>query len=492
MRKTKKLSIMLTALLIFSLIAGCGSGQEDAQTAGGGTGDTVTVTFYDSDGTTVLKTEEIDTGTTAENYTPEKEGYTFSGWYATPQLTHEFDFMAAITEDTSVFAGFTQFAEDTREFAILGNGTSPILLASNWGAEIHDEHKMTKAADSNAYTITLDLYEGDEFQFAIDSSWSCQRGYGYLSEIEKDGVSYFANSGALGDASVKRSNIKVAVAGNYTFTLTTHPADDTYETDNANYTEEGKENFNINAYDTIEWVYNGEPKEAAAELTTSYYIKGAGITNWQDKYTEQTGFTEAEGIHTLSIILKEGEEFLFTSLVKAGETAAVGTEYVRFSNLDEASQALFDATDSYNMIAKADGLYTFTYDPASAVLTAEADTEQFLPDYEYYMKGSYGGTEWGTEGNADYRLVEKEAGSYVYILDEFQVEEGDEMGMQSMENGSRILFYNYSNLAAAGDGNSNGDFVPKDGDASNIVAGKTGTYSVTFDAYTGEISFQAL
>ncbi len=49
----------------------------------------------------------------------------------------------------------------------------------------------------------------------------------------------------------------VAVAGNYTFTLTTYPGEDEYETDDANYTEENKENFNINPYDVITWTYNG-------------------------------------------------------------------------------------------------------------------------------------------------------------------------------------------------------------------------------------------
>ena len=80
--------------------------QEEAQQAH-------VVTFYDSDGTTVLQTVEVEDGALLEEYVPEKDGYTFAGWFATPQMSHRFDFEAAITQDTSVFAGFVSYVEDT-------------------------------------------------------------------------------------------------------------------------------------------------------------------------------------------------------------------------------------------------------------------------------------------------------------------------------------------------------------------------------------------
>ena len=49
----------------------------------------------------------------------------------------------------------------------------------------------------------------------------------------------------------------MAVSGNYTFTLTTYPGEDVYDTEDSYYTEETKENFNMNPYDTITWTYNG-------------------------------------------------------------------------------------------------------------------------------------------------------------------------------------------------------------------------------------------
>ncbi len=481
--KMKKKTIwvwMASIILAAGILGGCGENVEET--------DKITVTFYDTDQTVVLKTEEVAKGGKVTYFEPEKEGYTFMRWYATPSLSHEFDFDTAITENTSVYSGFVSSQADTREYAIVGNGTSPALLASSWGTVINDEHKMTRDPAKNEYSITLDLYAGDEFQFANNSSWHGQRGYGYMTTIEQDGKEYFANAGGLGETSTKRSNIKVAVTGNYTFTLTTFPAEDTYETDNVNYTEESKESFNINPYDTILWTYNGELAQEAVAMETSYYIKGAGITGWQDKYTAQTGFTREEGLYKFTAPLKAGEEFLFTSMVTVDNTQTVGTEYIRYSNLDEASQELFDKTDSFNMIAKEDGTYTFSYDKESTVLSVTYDSK-FIEPYDYYVKGSFGGTEWGTEGNADYQLVEKEAGSYVYTLDAVTLEAGDELGLQSMKDGERITFYNFDYMKAAADDNANGNFEPKDDGHGNIVVTTAGTYGISFNAYTGEIIF---
>lgn len=379
--KRKSLMLALAAVLVLSMgIVGCGA----KETNGGNTTqeegkdesveDTYTVTFYDSDGKTELKTEEVKSGECVAEYEPEKDGEIFVGWFATPQMTHRFDFSTVITEDTQVFGGFVTYVEDTREFYIVGSGTSPVLLESNWGKVIGDAQKLTKedSSDSNKYSITLDLAEGDEFQFAINSAWNAQRGYGYLDSISKDGTDYFANSGGLGDVSTKRSNIKCAVAGNYTFTLTTYPGEDQYETDNSNYTEDNKEAFNINPYDVITWTYNGESTVDNSDTVTDYYIKGAKITGWEDVYTDETKFTEENGVYTLNVDLEEGDEFMFTSMVTVGDNSSVGTEYIRYSNIaveDVDSQSFVSGTDSANLVAKQSGTYTFTYEPSTKVLT---------------------------------------------------------------------------------------------------------------------------
>lgn len=369
MKKRKAARVLMAVTVLCSLtLFGCGNA---AGTSGSGTGTeststesqsseaTCKVTFYDTDGTTVLSTEEVKSGELATEYTPEKDNQIFMGWFGTPSLAHEFDFTQPITADTDIFAGFMENVADTRSYAIVGNGTSALLAASSWGNVINDEHYLTKDPDANVYSITLDLCEGDEFQFALDSSWSNQKGGGYLETTDQDGVSYFSVSGGLSDSNIK-SNIKCLVSGNYTLTLTTYPGADVYESDS----------FSSNPFDTITFTYNGEMKEAAADFVVTYYIKGAIVTGWEDKYDDMYKFTEENGIHTLTIDLEEGDEFLLTTLVTDEEgNSSVGTEYVRYTNIkDDASLGYVDGTESANIIAKASGTYVFTYNPETSEL----------------------------------------------------------------------------------------------------------------------------
>lgn len=391
MMKKRNMKWKAAALLVcLFVLAGCGKDagkEDDVQGAAPNTEDqgdaqeqeqggeqdnepaVYTVTFYDNDGTTVLSTQDVAGGELASEYTPQKDGLIFMGWFGTPSHTHEFDFSAPITADTDVFAGFMENVEDNRTFAIVGSGTSPLMAASSWGKVINEEHYMTKSEGENLYTITLDLCAGDEFQFAIDSSWSNQRGGGYMVTTDFDGTAYFNVSGGLSDSTLK-ANIKCAVSGNYTFMLYTYPGADVYDTGASTYTEATREIYNSNPYDRIEWTYNGEMVSGAQESVTTYYIKGAIITNWEDRYDEMYEFTEEDGIHTLTIDLEEGDEFLLTTLVTVGDTSGVGNEYVRYSNItDEASLELVDGTESYNIVAKQTGTYTFTYNPGTGELT---------------------------------------------------------------------------------------------------------------------------
>lgn len=388
-RRSMFLPALAAAVLMTAVptVAGCGKEAEStAQETVQNTEETTetaqntkeegvhTVTYYDSDGTTVLKTEETADGETLKEYIPQKEGYTFVGWFGTPQMNHRYVEDTPVTEDISLFAGFVSNVEDTREFAIVGSGSSPVLLASNWGKVIGEEQKLTKEdnSDANVYSITLDLEAGDEFQFATNSDWHNQRGYGYLDTISKDGKDYFANSGGLGETSTKRSNIKCAVAGNYTFTLTTYPGEDTYETDNANYSEENKDAFNINSYDVITWTYNGEGASAGQEKQVDYYIKGEKITGWEDVYSDETKFQEQDGVYVLTVDLTEGDEFMFTSTVTIGDNTSAGTEYIRYTNIqsdDTESLSYVTGTETANLVAGQTGTYTFTYDSSSQELS---------------------------------------------------------------------------------------------------------------------------
>lgn len=466
MKKTKWISLLLVAAMAISLFAGCAKEEKK-----------FSVEYMDGD--TVLKTEEVVEGGTVAGWIPEKEGQTFVGWFATPTMSVAFDFSKPITENTKVFAGFSAYAEDTRTWAIVGSGKGDLLLSSNWGKVISDAHILEKTGD-NEYSITIDLYAGDEFQFAINTSWHHKRGFGYLeTATDASGSEVFSGSGGIGETAAKGQNIKVAMDGNYTITLHTHPGDDYYDENNANYSEANKEVFNLSDFDKITWVRNGDPAELSSSIT-NYYIKGANITLWADLYNEATGFAKVGDTHTLTIYLREGEEFVFTSLVTENGASSVGSEYIKFENLDDAGKALF--TGSGNIVASKGGTYTFTYNETTKVLSAALDSEDPMQACDFYIDGNFDGHSWNdTYYNPDCKFTA--LGDDLYELQNVTLNEGAEFIIQSFEKdateGGKLAAYNFKyyrgddSFVAASPENSN----------YNLKVAKAGVYNIVYNAY---------
>lgn len=485
-KATKWLGLILASAVCVSSFAMLAACQESKKTE-------YTVTYYD--GETVLDTQKVKEGEKATKWTPTKENYTFVDWYATPNFAHLFNFDAAITEDKSAFAQWaseTQ-SEDTRVYYIVGSGTSPILRQSDWGKVLNDDMKMTKAEDKNEYTYTLDLNVGDLFQFAINESWHNQRGVGYLTTTKlSDGTEAFSGASTIGDNSSYRLNIKCEYAGNYTFTLTTHPDDDTYETTNTSYTEENKEAFNINSLDTITWTRNGDVQEEV-EVITDFFIKGAGITNWKDMYNASTKMKNDNGVYTLSVYLKENEEFMFTSQNTIGTDVSTGTEYLRATNLDAASKAFLNETASKNMVAKASGMYTFTYTAETKVLSVEFDANAVPAAADYYIDGTFaeGVEDWkGYCFNSAYKLTETAEGSGVYEIKNVALKADSQIIIQAFKAGATergeygtdgyngLASYNYTYLYNGGEA-----FAAVGGGNNNIKVLTAGSYDIAFDSY---------
>ncbi|MCL2051519.1 MAG: hypothetical protein FWG91_07320 [Lachnospiraceae bacterium] len=522
MKKRKIITTVLALALSLALTACASTEETETDSPFQEPSSLIKVTLYDDE--TVLTELEVKDGSllnassdgTIEGFTPAKAGFEFIGWFSTPSKSRAFDFTASINEDVAIYAGFAEHIDDEREYFIVGAGTSNIMLASNWGGgpeAFSDAHKLAKADGKNQYTITVDLVEGDEFQFVINSSWQNQRGFGYLTETAlADGTAAFAGAGGLGDVSPKTMNTRVELGGNYTFTLTTYPAEDYYDTENSEYNEENKESFNMGTYDRIEWVLNGDVEDVAAS-ETNYFIKGAGITHWENVYAGSHKLSGANGVYEMEIFLQEGEEFLFVSTVTQAEVTTEGTVFIRFDNLDGESEDLFDAAGGMgnNMIAKASGIYTFTYHEASNVLSAVVALEApALRDY--YLDGTFLG-EWGdpmygserTEGGQGsgsfvfintHKLAETEAGSGIFKILGIEFGAGDELVVQTYKRGATenglwdtdgnnlLGTYGYhSLLKGKADFDSEWDF--------NIKFNKDGVYDVTFDSYSMTILLEA-
>lgn len=476
----KKTNCLRLGVLLFSsiaLLASCGAKDNSKK---------YTVTFYD--GETVLKEEKVKENEKAARFEPTKENYDFVNWYATPSYNHLFDFDTEIKKDTSIYAGFSQFKEDTREFNIVGSGRSPLLSVSNWGKVIQDEHKLQKTAGKNEYKITLDLYEDDAFQFALNTSWYHQRGVGYFTttysnELKKD---VFEGGGGLGDASAKRSNAIVKVAGNYTFTLVTHPNEDYYD---GNYTEENKECFNLNPFDSISWVRNGDV-QVVQEVMTNYYIKGAGITEWEDVYTPATSLVKDGHQHQLTVFLRENEEFLFTSLNTIDGNVTTGTEYLRYTNLDEESQKLF-SNNKGNLITLKEGNYTFNYNDESKVMNVSFEEATLVPT-DYYIDGTFGEKEWdGYCFNKNYQMNPSSDNLDLYEIKNVKLKKDSQIVVQAFKAGATergtwgtdsyngLACYNYNYLVDGGE-----NFSKVDATNSNVKVLVEGTYNISFNHYT--------
>ena len=478
MKKLKWIAMALVLVLGMAAFAACKPDEPETPV--------FTVTYYD--GTTVLKTEEVEEGSHATYWEPEaKEGMEFSDWYVDAGLNRVFDFEGeAITADRNLYAGYVAVGtDDTRTWAIVGSGQGDILSSSAWGTVITDVHALEKTEGENEFTITLDLYEDDQFQFATDTSWMNQRGFGYIPladrtmTVDGEEVTPFSGGGGIGETADKQSNIIVDYPGNYTFTLTTYPDEDYYD-DNVN-----NGLVSISNFDTITYEYNGPAAELSSTVT-EFYIKGQDITQWGDMYNPATQMTRVGSTYTLTVYLKAGDQVMFTSLNVDRETgeSTVGTTYINVTNLDEESASLFTAAGN-NMTVNTSGEYTFTYDADSKTLSAALDEDATLVQADYYLDGSFGGLSWNQSFyDPDYKFAA--AGNDVYTLDGIELAAGDEIVIQSFtqgateESGEKLAAYNFRYYRG-----TDGAFEAADADNNNynIAVVTAGTYNIEFDAY---------
>lgn len=350
----------------------------------------------------VLKEEEVESGSKVESWIPEKEGYVFDKWYATPSMNIEFDFNKEITSDTTIFGNFVidAFEVDTRSFYILGssNNESSIMYGSNFTIKDDAKQKLTKSDSTteNVYTITVDLYIGDKFQLAIDDKVSNQRGFGYIvgdvSEYFREEKSYLSNDS-------RKADIAVTMDGNYTITLTTHPWADLYDTENEYYSEETKENYNYNTIDTIKIVRNGDPLNESSAEPLRIMIKGSYITAWgHNTGAEYTMvYNEENGLYEYSHEFLAGDSFCFYNFVQyEGEDGemhnTLGPININSSKVDEENSDVeyLDLTQG-NIGTLANGTYSFTYDYAKdSIIIEYSDTfnTKYVPNDTWYVAGS--------------------------------------------------------------------------------------------------------
>ena len=368
--KMKKIGVLTALIMVFALSLGvvtaCSQGDYK-------------VTFYD--GETVITEKWVNSGEKIEEFTPEdvgyeKEGFAFDAWYATSDFTFDWSFDTEITENKNVYSSWYSTEPDTRQWTIAGESSAGGPLREiGWNGGISDTNLLTKSADKNEFTITIDLYAGDKFQLCVqdengvwqstDDGTIISRGGQYLEENE-----YMSAPGTgLGDGQV---NITVGTSGNYTLTLTT----DIYNND----------------YGKITVVRKGDAPEITIDRTSySWYIYGTsaeendtsilGGMNWGGGYGEE-GLTSASpyamkktsdnnpdgtGTFVLTGKFNMDDEFLFAVLTVGDKrlNAESGTMFYyqdidEFNGLEENFTGSGEDGTSGNIKVKTAGFYTFT------------------------------------------------------------------------------------------------------------------------------------
>jgi len=256
MKKRLLIAVMLVAVMALSVVSfsACNVTMKSSVPEA----DKVTVSFWS--GTELLKAEEIEKGATVAEWTPEKEGSEFMGWYAEASLAQKFDFTAPINEDIDVFAAWrtNAYVEDTAAWYFIGAGAGD-MSASNWSHETEGLFMVKQEVEGkNVYTITITMYAEDKFQITHSGSWDYQQGIGHMVGFEyAAGVNPYApDAGEMTAADKKYGEVKDAEGnvvffggdeydksaevwnvwlakghdGVYEFTFTTYPQNPAYNT----------------------------------------------------------------------------------------------------------------------------------------------------------------------------------------------------------------------------------------------------------------------
>ena len=126
-----------------------------------------TVTFYESDGSTVIQEVKVNDGEAIEMPELTREGYLVEGYYATPALMVPFDTTAAITEDTAVFVAWQSSVVDERPWMLAGSLAG--YPDNAWGKIWPQDDYLLQPVEGefNTFAIEVNLFAGDAFKIAV-------------------------------------------------------------------------------------------------------------------------------------------------------------------------------------------------------------------------------------------------------------------------------------------------------------------------------------
>lgn len=365
--KAKKWACIATAAVmtasLAAIFAGCGE-------------DKVTVTWYD--GRTVIQTDKVESGSKITEWTPEKDGYEFKGWFAEASKTEKFDFSKPITADTDVYSSWlkVEYTADTNEYYLVGTGAGD-MKASNWDQTTAKEGltfvKDTSVTDKNVFNVTITLYAGDQFQICHGGAWDGQMGIGavegatknenaaetdanYYEAKNADGDVVFCGSKGFGDDPVGWNAVLAdGQDGRYKITLTTYP---------------GQESNNVITWELVEKL------EPMAETHKMYLVgtyNAEDASTWQDPATDKLYLDK----------LEDGTFRTFITVTEANyptwDNEKKDSAFIKVKN--EISGKDYGVDGGAENIPLTAGTWCITYNP-------EGDVVKFAK-CEYYLVGTF-------------------------------------------------------------------------------------------------------
>ena len=167
MKKTLKRAL-LACLLVMTVVLTCACGSEPDTVGSDTTGaSTWKVTFFESDGETVLAEVQTEDGKAVVVPELTRVGYMVEGYYATPALMVEFDLTQPITEDTAVFVAWQSSVVDERPWMLAGSLAG--YPDNAWGKAWPQDDYLLQPMEGefNTFFIDVNLYAGDAFKIAV-------------------------------------------------------------------------------------------------------------------------------------------------------------------------------------------------------------------------------------------------------------------------------------------------------------------------------------
>ena len=422
--KKKLTRALLACLLVLTTVLACGCNSEPDPVEPSNW----KVTFYESDGETVIQEVTVADGETAAAPELTKEGYLVEGFYATPALMVEFDFTQPIKEDTAVFVAWQSSIVDERPWMLAGSLAG--YPDNNWGKKWPQDDYLLQPLEGefNTFYIDVNLYAGDAFKIAVIGE-----GYAWDNNNSID-AGHLANKTETAvlcsgeNAFDSGANIQVMEDGKYRLILKTDA--ETLSLCKLSYERLGDADPKVKVdivYDMKLWasfndwagqdmLRNGDDLIWYCEADVpagggEFGVKNAATGDWYSSEGNKKNITLDEGHYMFFIEL----ELVDGKPVLKGEIVAAEPAYYVVGTCGNAGWAAdVNAENTAYQMAEQDGKY---------VLTVTFTEEEIVDwaDNKVAFKVAYGcggrvANEywWGAEGGAN---ITVDPGTYTITLD---------------------------------------------------------------------------